>query len=58
MLRLPKRGAERVGSRYALLGLRDLPFPTEPVVNPYSDNPRLNGSNLCYLAGTSRDRAV
>jgi hypothetical protein len=31
------------GSPYELLGLRDLPFPTEGFVDPYSSDPRTNG---------------
>jgi hypothetical protein len=44
MMELPKRGGPRPESRYATLGLRDLPFPSEPVVNPYSGDPRRNGA--------------
>lgn len=40
---IPKGGKGATPSRYELLGLRDLPFPTEPVINPYSDDPRRNG---------------
>lgn len=44
MLHLPKKSSVPTESRYAPLGLRDLPFPTDPVVNPYSDDPRRNGT--------------
>ena len=44
MLNLPKRQTAQPSTRYAALGLTDLPFPTEPVVNPSSPDPRLNGS--------------
>ena len=42
-LSLPKASKVVVSSRYQPLGLRDLPFPEEPVINPYSDDPRKNG---------------
>lgn len=44
---LPRRSSEstqRVPSAYESLGLKNLPFPREPVANPYSDDPRLNGT--------------
>lgn len=44
MLRLPKRPSVPIQSLYASLGLKDLPFPNEPVVNPYSTDPRRNGA--------------
>lgn len=44
MLQIPKRGAHPSTSMYQGLGLRDLPFPTDPVVNPYSLDPRTNGT--------------
>lgn len=44
MIYLPKRSVEAVKSQYELLGLKDLPFPTEPAVNPYSTDPRRNGT--------------
>lgn len=40
---IPRRGQIAVSSRYEPLGLRDLPFPTDPVINPYNDDPRRNG---------------
>jgi hypothetical protein len=43
-LRLPKRSATATSSKYAPLGLRDLPFPINAVLNPYSPDPRTNGS--------------
>jgi hypothetical protein len=43
MLQLPKRNSSSV-SLYAKFGLRDLPFPTEPVVDPYNVDPRRNGA--------------
>jgi len=44
MLKLPKKAAGGTPSRYELLGLKDLPFPTEPVVDPYSHDERRNGT--------------
>ena len=44
MLHLPRRSNAPSQSRYAPLGLKDLPFPTDPVVNPYSTDPRRNGT--------------
>lgn len=43
-MHLPKKSKAKTGSRYALLGLKDLPFPNEPVVDPYSPDPRRNGT--------------
>jgi|SRR5882724_8797829 len=40
---IPIRSQKAVSSRYEPLGLRDLPFPTDPVINPYNDDPRKNG---------------
>jgi hypothetical protein len=42
-LAIPRRAQVAVSSRYEPLGLRDLPFPTDPVINPYNDDPRRNG---------------
>ncbi len=44
MLNLPRRRAPQPSARYASLGLTDLPFPTEPIVNPGSADPRRNGA--------------
>ncbi len=43
-MKLPKRSSASTSSLYESLGLKDLPFPTEPVVNPYSTDPRRNGA--------------
>jgi len=43
MLELPKRGATHTTSKYAPLGLKDMPFPETPLVDPYSSDPRRNG---------------
>lgn len=44
MLNLPKRTTAKIQSPYEPLGLKDLPFPTEPVVDPYSYDERRNGT--------------
>src|SRR5689334_10857860 len=41
---IPRATKTTVPSKYAPLGLKELPFPNEAVVNPYSTDPRLNGS--------------
>ncbi len=43
-LHLPRKSATPAVSPYHLLGLKDLPFPNDPVVDPYNDDPRRNGS--------------
>jgi hypothetical protein len=50
---LPKRGAVSVPSKYESLGLRDLPFPANAVLNPYSSDDRTNGS--IYAESIARD---
>ncbi len=44
MIRLPPKSTSTGNSLYHNLGFRDLPFPPEPVVNLYSDDPRRNGT--------------
>ena len=44
MLNLPRRHTDPISSPYERLGLTDLPFPSEPVLDPYSNDPRRNGS--------------
>jgi len=41
---LPKRSGAIIPSKYEPLGLRDLPFPPNAVLNPYSSDERTNGS--------------
>lgn len=41
---LPKSTKTKIESIYTLLGLTDQPFPTEPVADPYSQDPRRNGA--------------
>ena len=53
MITLPRRTSVPTVSRYAGLGLRDLPFSTEPVINPYSTDPRNNGA--IYAEAPVRD---
>ena len=44
MLNLPRRQTAPISSPYERLGLTDLPFPPEPLLDPYSNDPRRNGS--------------
>ena len=44
MLNLPRRQTAPISSPYERLGLTDLPFPSEPLLDPYSNDPRRNGS--------------
>ena len=44
MITLPRRSSAPTPSRYERLGLNDLPFSTDPVLNPYSIDPRSNGA--------------
>ena len=44
MVTLPIRSQSPTESIYNRLGLRDLPFPSDPVANPYSHDPRQNGA--------------
>ena len=43
MLQLPNRPSQPVASPYEKLGFQDLPFPTEPLIDPNSIDPRRNG---------------
>jgi hypothetical protein len=43
-MHLPKKSKAKTRSRYEALGLKDLPFPNEPVVDLYSPDPRRNGT--------------
>ena len=44
MITLPRRSVAPTVSRYEALGLHDLPFSTDPVLNPYSTDDRINGA--------------
>ena len=44
MINLPQKSVNQKGSMYKPLGLTDLPFSPNPVLNPYSIDPRLNGT--------------
>ena len=44
MFNLPRRSVSQGRSIYEPLGLTDLPFSTNPVLNPYSTDARLNGT--------------
>lgn len=43
-IHLPKKSETATGSKYAPLGLTDMPFPSDGFVDPYSTDPRTNGS--------------
>jgi hypothetical protein len=43
-LHMPKKSSPPTVSRYEILGLRDQPFPSDPVLNPYSTDDRKNGT--------------
>ena len=43
LLRRPK-SVEEIENKYQFLGFTQNPFPIEPAVKPYSDDPRVNGS--------------
>lgn len=51
-IQLPKKTRTPIGSKYDTLGLRDLPFPTDGFVDPYSSDPRTNGS--IYAVSTAQ----
>ena len=53
MLNLPRRRDHLASSPYERFGLTDLPFPTEPMLDPYSRDPRRNGS--IYAQSPVRD---
>lgn len=44
MLRVPKKGPQQATSPYTKLGLKDLPFPSVAVSDPYNTDPRRNGT--------------
>lgn len=44
MLHLPRASRASSVSRYESLGLKDLPFPNTAIANPYSPDPRLDGT--------------
>ena len=52
MLRIPRTSHKPLGSIYTPLGLKDLPFPTDGVLKPYSYDPRDNGT--IYAEGPVR----
>lgn len=43
-MQIPRPSKTPLPSKYAPLGMKELPFPNEAVVNPYSSDPRKNGS--------------
>lgn len=53
-LHIPKKSSPPISSRYVKLGLRDQPFPSDPVLNPYSTDDRRNGT--IYAASAVQDQ--
>jgi len=51
-IQLPKKSTIPIGSKYELLDLRDMPFPSDGFVDPYSTDPRTNGS--IYAVSTAQ----
>lgn len=49
---LPKKSAVVTTSKYIQLGLSDMPFPSDGFVDPYSTDPRTNGS--IYAVSTAK----
>ncbi len=43
-MQIPRPTKAPLLSKYTPLGMNDLPFPSNAVVNPYSTDPRINGS--------------
>ena len=52
-LHLPKKSTGDVRSKYEPLGLRDMPFPSGGFVDPYTPDPRTNGS--IYAVSTAKE---
>lgn len=52
VIQLPKKSATPLRSMYESLGLRDMPFPSDGFVDPYSTDPRTNGS--IYAVSTAQ----
>ncbi len=55
LLRRPKK-FEELDNKYEFLGFSQNPFPNEPAVKPYSDDPRVNGS--IFLEKIRKDEIV
>src|SRR3984957_16518280 len=51
-IHLPKKSATPVESKYSSMGLTDMPFPSDGFVDPYSTDPRTNGS--IYAVSTAQ----
>src|SRR3954471_23848762 len=51
-IHLPMKSVAKSSSKYKKLGLRDLPFPSDGFVDPYSTDPRTNGS--IYAVSTAQ----
>ena len=44
VIQLPRSSNQPPPSKYQRLGFKDQPFPTTPIVDPYSSDPRRNGT--------------
>ena len=53
-MHLPRRSVGTIKSKYDIIGMRDLPFPTEAVLNPYSHDERKNG--MIYAQSIVREQ--
>lgn len=51
-IHLPKKSTSPTTSKYTPLGLTDMPFPSDGFVDPYSTDPRTNGS--IYAVDTAK----
>ncbi len=51
-IQLPKKSTAVIGSKYEPLGIRDMPFASDGFVDPYSSDPRTNGS--IYAVSTAQ----
>jgi hypothetical protein len=51
-IHLPNKSTTPISSKYELLGLSDMPFPSDGFVDPYSSDPRTNGS--IYAVSTAQ----
>jgi hypothetical protein len=52
-INLPKKSTTSMGSIYAPLGLKDMPFPSNGFVNPHSPDPKINGA--IYAVSTAKE---
>ena len=52
-INLPKKSTTEIASIYTLLGLTDMPFPSNGFVNPHSPDPKINGA--IYAVSTAKE---